>query len=65
MFLYANSMLPPGVTGAGYNLGDRVRVKLKKGVTDVDEYMMISGVQVLWLRGQEHIQPWVMEHGGT
>ena len=61
----ANSVKPPGVTGAGYTLGDRVRVKVKRGITDIDQYMFLSGVQVLFLRGQEHVQPWLMDRSGS
>lgn len=63
--LLANSVLPPGLTGAGYNLGDRIKVKLKRGITDIDQYMFVSGVQVLWLRGEEHVMPWLMDRSGS
>lgn len=63
--MLANSVVPPGLTGAGYNLGDRVGVKLSRGITSVDEYMFVSGVQVIQVRGQEFVQPWLMERSGS
>ena len=62
---YANSIVPPGMTGAGYNLGDRVYIALNRGLTSLGEFMFISGVQVLYLRGNELVQPWLMERSGT
>lgn len=65
LFMYANSVKPPGVTGAGYELGDRVKVKLKRGLTDFDQMMFLSGVQVLFVGGNERVLPWLMDRSGS
>ena len=65
VLLYANGVLPPGVTGSGYTLGDRVRIKIKRGITDFDQYMFMSGCQVLHIRGQEYVEPWLMDRSGS
>lgn len=63
--LLADSLKPPGATGAGYALGDRIKVKLQRGITAVDQYMFVSGVQVISLRGREHISAYLMDRGGS
>jgi len=65
LMLYADSVKPPGATGAGYALGDRVRVKLERGLTSLDEYMFISGIQVISMRGVERVSPWLMQRSGS
>lgn len=65
LFLQANRVPPPGVTGANYNLGDRIPVKVKRGFTDIDELMFLSGVQVLSVRGEERVMPWLMDRPGS
>lgn len=58
-------ILPVGATNAGYNLGDRVTVRIQNGATDIDRLLMVVGVQVLALRGREIVMPMVQEKGGT
>lgn len=65
LFLQSNKVPPPGVTGANYNLGDRIPVKVKRGYTDIDESMFLSGVQVLSVRGEERVSPWLMQRSGS
>lgn len=65
VFLLANSVAPIGATGAGHALGDRVKVKLSRGLTSLDQYMFVSGEQVLWMKGQERVMPWVMDRPGS
>lgn len=49
-------VLPPGVTGATWRLGDRIRVRIDRGITTIDEYRLATGVQVIWTRGVEYIR---------
>jgi hypothetical protein len=65
LMLYANSVVPPGVSTSEFALGDRVRVKLQRGITQVDQMMFVSGVQVLSIRGQEHVMPWLQDRSGS
>ena len=56
--LYPDSgILPARATGSGYAIGDRVRVKLNKGNTNIDKSMLVIGEQVLYIAGREHVQP--------
>lgn len=65
LYLLADRVPPPGVTGANYNLGDRIPVKVKRGFTDIDQLMFLTGVQVLYLRGEEHVQTWLADRPGS
>jgi hypothetical protein len=65
VMLKGNDVKPPGATGAGWTLGDRVKVKLKRGLTDIDQYMFVSGVQVMQSRGVERVVPWLMDRSGS
>jgi hypothetical protein len=58
-------VLPPGVTGAGYILGDRIKIRIDRGATSVDEYRLVTGVQVLYVRGAEHVQALTMQRPGA
>ena len=63
--LYPNSVVPPGATGAGFNLADRVKVKIDDGLTDIDGYFRVVGAQVLYLRGNEYLRVRVQERPGS
>lgn len=52
-----SGVLPARATGSGYAIGDRVRVKLNKGTTNLDKSMLVVGEQVLFIAGREHVQP--------
>lgn len=50
----ANSILPPGVSGATFDLADEIPVRIKKGLTQIDGYYFQAvGTQVLQMRGVE------------
>lgn len=65
LHLYANALRPPGLAGSGFDLGERVAVKVKRGLTDIDQMMLVTGAQVVWMRGQEHIQLWLQDRAGS
>jgi hypothetical protein len=58
-------VLPPGVTGAGYILGDRIKIRIDRGATSIDEYRLLTGVQVLYVRGAEHVQALTQQRPGA
>jgi hypothetical protein len=62
---YANEVVPPGATGAGWALADRVNVRVGRGVTNISTRQMVSGVQVLYVRGSEHVRALMQERPGT
>jgi hypothetical protein len=49
-------IIPPGATGAGFILGDRVKIRIDHGITQINEYRLITGVQVLFVRGVESVR---------
>ncbi len=54
--LFANSVIPPGATGAAFNLADRVHVKIDRGLTSIDSMQMVTGVQTLFINHQERVR---------
>ena len=50
---------------SGYALGDRVTVRIDRGVTQIDRLMMVMGQQVFAIRGHEVVIPMVAEKGGV
>lgn len=52
---FPNSIVPPGGVGATFKMSDRVWAKVKRGITNVDAYQMVQGVQVFWIRGAERV----------
>ena len=65
LYMANGSILPVGATGAGYNLGDRVTVRIPRGATQVDKLLLVVGQQVLALRGRELVIPMVQERSGS
>jgi len=63
--LYANSVVPPGATGAGFRMSDRVKVAIPRGITSIDGYYMVSGVKVLFNRGNEYIRALLQQRPGS
>ena len=58
-------VIPPGATGASFALADRVRVNINRGITNVDEYRLVSGVQVLYVSGAEHVRALTQQRPGA
>ena len=57
--LFPGSVIPPmdtAGTNASFGLSDRIRVRIKKGSVNIDKYMLVAGVQVLYINGLEHVR---------
>lgn len=52
---YPGACIPPGMSYSGWNLADRVRVRVERGTTLVNEMMIVIGVQVVFADGMEHV----------
>ena len=65
LYMMPDALRPWRATASGYNLGDRVRVRIDKGVTQIDKLMMVVGEQVFATRGHEVVIPIVQEKGGV
>ena len=62
-FLNLNLTLRPGLvippmdtagTNASFGLSDRIRIRINKGTVNINKYMLVSGVQVLYMNGLEN-----------
>lgn len=62
---YPNAVIPPGATGAGFALADRVKARVVHGLTNVNAYFRVVGVQVLYLRGQEYLRVRLQDRPGS
>lgn len=65
LYMMPESLRPWRSSGSGYALGDRVRVRINKGVTQIDKLMMVVGEQVFATRGHEVVIPMLQEKGGV
>ena len=65
LYMANDSVAPWRASTSGYNLGDRVTVRIDKGITQIDKLMMVMGVQVFAIRGHEVVIPMVAEKGGV
>ncbi len=61
---YPNTMIPAGATGATYALADTVQVVIDRGLTNIDSALLVSGQQVLWTGGAEHVNVLLQDRGG-
>lgn len=61
---YPDTIAPWRSSEATHELGDRIGVKIEKGVTQIDKMMMMAGEQVLWVNGREYVQPMLEDRGG-
>lgn len=52
--LAANSVIPPGGLGAKFGLADSIPVKIVRGGTSINRYLLVSGYQVVY-DGAEHL----------
>lgn len=62
---HPGSVIPPGATGAGFVNGDRVNVKVARGITDVDGQYLVRGYQTLVIRGSERVNVLLDERSGS
>lgn len=65
LVMYPGVIVPPGMSFSGFNIMDRVRVKINRGITNIDALMMVMGVQVVYVNGVEHVNVLVEERSGT
>ena len=65
LYMVPDALRPWRATSSGYALGDRVRVRIDKGVTQIDKLMMVVGEQVFATRGHEVVIPLMQEKGGV
>lgn len=54
--LKPNSIVPARASGQEYSIGDMVPVLIDNGITQLDDYMLITGQQVIWRRGVEKVR---------
>lgn len=52
---YPGGAVPPGMSYSPWRLADRVRIRIDRGITYVDEMMIIVGTQVLFQHGEERV----------
>ena len=58
---HPNAIIPPGATGAGFDLADRVTVKIVHGAVNIDGLYLASGYEVIWAQGVEHMRVFLEE----
>jgi hypothetical protein len=58
-------LLPWRATGSGYELGDRMRVSIDRGITQIDKMMFVEGQQVTYVNGLEYVQPIFADRPGS
>ena len=56
-----NNLIPWRGSGAGYELGDRVRIRIGRGLTSVNALMMVTGQQVIMNRGSEYVRVFLQD----
>lgn len=59
------SLLPWRASGSGYELGDRISVKIDRGITQIDKQMFMEGQQVIYVNGMEYVQPLLADRAGS
>lgn len=62
---YPDQMIPPRATGATWGIADRVNVKVDRGITSIDGQRLVSGYQVIYIRGAERVRALIQERPGT
>jgi hypothetical protein len=65
MIFYPGGCVPPGMSYSPWKLADRVRVRINRGVTNVDQMMIVIGVQTLFQHGVERVTMIVETPTGT
>lgn len=56
-----NNLIPWRGSGAGYELGDRVKVRIGRGLTSINELKMVTGQQVIMNRGSEYVRVFLQD----
>jgi hypothetical protein len=52
-----NMLIPARAPQSGYELGDRLKVVIDRGLTQINKFMFLEGEQVVVVNGMEHVQP--------
>lgn len=65
LMFYPGGCIPPGMSYSPWDLADRVRIRIDRGITQVDEMMIVIGVQVLYQHGVERVTMIVETPTGT
>lgn len=60
-----SGILPARATGSGHEMGDRLRLKIDRGITQVNKLMFIEGEQVVVVNGVELVQPILSDRAGS
>lgn len=63
--LAPESIVPPTLASSPLALGDKVRVKISRGVTSIDEDRRLVGVMVTAAGGMEYVRPLLKEIVGS
>lgn len=63
--LQPGSLLPWRASGSGYELGDRIRVNIDRGITQIDKMLFMVGQQVVFANGVEYVQPILVDRPGS
>jgi hypothetical protein len=53
---HAGAETPPNTAQSRWRIGDKVPVKIDRGITSIDQSMQITGYQVLVVNGQEYVR---------
>jgi len=59
------ALLPMRASASGYELGDRMKVKIDRGMTQIDKLMFLEGEQVVVVNGMEFVQPIFSDRAGS
>lgn len=65
---YPGKVPPPPVnagTVSEWRLGDRVKVLIDRGITNINEHMLVSGYQVTFTHGTERMRMMLEDRSGT
>lgn len=65
LMMMPDSVTPIGSADAQHALGDRIKIRIDKGLTQIDKFMFLVGEQVLYLRGAEYVRPMLADRNGT
>jgi len=52
-----NMLLPARASNSGYEMGDRMKVTIDRGITQIDKMMFLEGEQIIVVNGMEYVQP--------
>ena len=62
---HPNTLLPWRAPGSGYELGDRIRINIDRGITQIDKMLFVVGQQVIVANGVEYVQPMLVDRPGS